>query len=132
MSTESASGKVVIYQMMTRLFGNKLTTNKPSGSRDENGVGKFNDVSTRALESIKELGVTHVWYTGVVEHALQTDYTSAGIPLDDPDVVKGRAGSPYAIKDYYDVNPDLATDVAEENERIRRSCRQNSPCRILK
>ena len=92
MSTETASGKVVIYQMMTRLFGNKLTTNKPSGSRDENGVGKFSDISTRALESIKELGVTHVWYTGVVEHALQTDYTSAGIPLDDPDVVKGKGG----------------------------------------
>ena len=113
MSTETASGKLVIYQMMTRLFGNKLTTNKPSGSRDENGVGKFNDISTSALESIKELGVTHIWYTGVVEHALQTDYTSAGIPLDDPDVVKGRAGSPYAIKDYYDVNPDLATDVSK-------------------
>jgi glycosidase len=113
MSNETAAGKVVIYQMMTRLFGNKLTTNKPSGSREENGVGKFNDITTRALEGIKELGVTHVWYTGVIEHALQTDYTSAGIPLDDPDVVKGRAGSPYAIKDYYDVNPDLATDVGK-------------------
>jgi glycosidase len=111
MSIETVSDKVVIYQMMTRLFGNKLTVNKPFGSRDENGVGKFKDIDTPALEALKELGITHVWYTGVIEHALQTDYTSAGIPLDDPDVVKGRAGSPYAIKDYYDVNPDLATDV---------------------
>jgi len=113
MSIETASEKVVIYQMMTRLFGNKLTVNKPFGSRDENGVGKFNDIDGRALESIKELGVTHIWYTGVLEHALQTDYTAAGIPLDDPDVVKGKAGSPYAIKDYYDVNPDLATSVGD-------------------
>ena len=111
MSIETASDKVVIYQMMTRLFGNKLAVNKQFGSRDDNGVGKFNDIDDRALAGIKELGVTHVWYTGIVEHALQTDYTSAGIPLDDPDVVKGKAGSPYAIKDYYDVNPDLATNV---------------------
>jgi glycosidase len=108
---ETATGKMVIYQMMTRLFGNKVTMNKPYGKIDENGVGKFNDITTKALEGIKELGVSHVWYTGVIEHALQTDYTAAGIPLDDPDVVKGLAGSPYAIKDYYDVNPDLAMDV---------------------
>src|SRR5688572_10618936 len=112
MSAENASDKLVIYQMMTRLFGNKLTANKSFGSRDENGVGKFNDIDERALEGVKELGVTHIWYTGIIEHALQTNYTSAGIALDDPDVVKGKAGSPYAIKDYYDVNPDLATNVS--------------------
>ena len=109
---ETATGKMIIYQMMTRLFGNKVATNQPFGKIEENGVGKFNDITPKALQGIKELGVTHVWYTGVIEHALQTDYTSAGISLDDPDVVKGRAGSPYAIKDYYDVNPDLATDVS--------------------
>ncbi len=112
MSVENASDKVVIYQIMTRLFGNKLTANKSFGSRDENGVGKFNDINEQALEGVKELGVTHIWYTGIIEHALQTNYTSAGIALDDPDVVKGKAGSPYAIKDYYDVNPDLATNVS--------------------
>ncbi len=103
--------KIVIYQVITRLFGNTITTNKPFGTREENGVGKFNDFTATALHAIKELGVTHIWYTGVMEHATMTDFSSFGIPLDDPDVVKGRAGSPYAIKDYYDVNPDLAVDV---------------------
>ena len=105
------SSKVVIYQMMTRLFGNRETSNKRYGTIAENGVGKFNDINDAALEAIKELGATHVWFTGVLEHATLTDYTSYGIPLDDADVVKGRAGSPYAIKDYYDVNPDLAANV---------------------
>ncbi|WP_426489782.1 alpha-amylase family glycosyl hydrolase [Hymenobacter sp. 102] len=103
--------KLVIYQMMTRLFGNKTAVNKPYGTLQENGVGKFNDITTPALQAIKKLGASHVWYTGVIEHATMTDYTKQGIALDDADVVKGRAGSPYAIKDYYDVNPDLAVDV---------------------
>lgn len=108
---EKPAGKPIVYQMMTRLFGNKTTANKPYGTIEENGVGKFNDIDDAALRSIKELGVSHIWYTGVIEHAVLTDYTKYNIPLDDADVVKGRAGSPYAIKDYYDVNPDLAVDV---------------------
>lgn len=103
--------KLVIYQMMTRLFGNQTTTNKAYGTLEENGVGKFNDINETALKGIKELGTTHVWFTGVLEHATLSDNTKLGIPLDDADVVKGRAGSPYAIKDYYDVNPDLAVDI---------------------
>ena len=110
-TTQITSSKFVIYQMMTRLFGNTNTTNKKFGTLQENGVGKFNDINDVALDAIKQLGVTHIWYTGVIEHALLTDYTSFNIPLDDADVVKGRAGSPYAIKDYYDINPDLAVDV---------------------
>lgn len=109
--TQSSSSKMVIYQLFTRLFGNTNTTNKKYGTLQENGAGKFNDINDAALEGIKQLGVTHVWYTGVIEHALVTDYSAEGIPPDDADVVKGRAGSPYAIKDYYDVNPDLAVDV---------------------
>ena len=105
--------KIVIYQMMTRLFGNTTSVNKLNGTIGENGVGKFNSISNRALEGIKELGITHVWYTGVIEHATVTDYSAYGIALDDPDVVKGRAGSPYAIKDYYDVDPDLAVNVKD-------------------
>lgn len=112
-SMEKARGKIIIYQMLTRLFGNKVTTNKPYGTIEENGVGKFNDITDTALRSLKEMGITHVWYTGVIEHAVLTDYTAFGIPLDDADVVKGRAGSPYAIKDYYDVNPDLAENVPD-------------------
>ncbi|MEH0156041.1 alpha-amylase family protein [Limibacter armeniacum] len=103
--------KIIIYQMMTRLFGNTNSTNKPWGTLEENGVGKFDHINDAALKSIKDLGASHVWYTGVLEHAVCTDYTKFGIQLDDADVVKGRAGSPYAIKDYYDVNPDLAIDV---------------------
>jgi glycosidase len=105
--------KIVIYQLMTRLFGNTTSVNKLNGTLEENGVGKFNDINNRALEGIKELGVTHIWYTGVIEHATVTDYSTYGIALDDPDVVKGRAGSPYAIKDYYDVDPDLAVNVKD-------------------
>lgn len=103
--------KPVIYQVMTRLFGNTVANNKPWGTKEENGVGKFSDISAKALKEINKMGFTHIWYTGVIEHAVLTDYTAHGIPLDDADVVKGRAGSPYAIKDYYDVNPDLASDV---------------------
>jgi glycosidase len=103
--------KLIVYQLMTRLFGNTVATNKTYGTIEENGVGKFNDINDAALKSLKDLGATHIWYTGVLEHALLTDYSAHGIPLDDADVVKGRAGSPYAIKDYYDVNPDLAVDV---------------------
>jgi glycosidase len=108
-----AQGKPVVYQIFTRLYGNTNTTNKAWGTLEENGVGKFNDIDETALKSIKELGVTHVWYTGVPHHAVIRDYTAYGISNDDPDVVKGRAGSPYAVKDYYNVNPDLAVDPAK-------------------
>jgi glycosidase len=104
--------KEVVYQVFTRLFGNQNTTNKPWGTIEENGVGKFNDFSDKALKEIKDLGVTAVWYTGVPHHALVRDYTAVGISNDDPEVVKGRAGSPYAVKDYYNVNPDLAVNPA--------------------
>ncbi|GEO04687.1 alpha-amylase [Adhaeribacter aerolatus] len=103
--------KLVIYQIFTRLFGNKKTTNKTYGTLEENGCGKFNDIGEKALTEIQKLGATHVWYTGIIEHATLTDYTAYGIKTDAACLVKGRAGSPYAIKDYYDVNPDLAVDV---------------------
>ena len=108
----SKEQKVVVYQVFTRLFGNKNTTNKPWGTIEENGVGKFNDFTDKALHEIKDLGVTYIWYTGVPHHALVRDYTAYGISNDDPEVVKGRAGSPYAVKDYYNVNPDLAVNPA--------------------
>ncbi len=110
--------KKVVYQVFTRLFGNQNTTNKPWGTIEENGVGKFNDFTDKALTEIKNLGVTHIWYTGVPHHALVNDYTSIGISNDDPEVVKGRAGSPYAVKDYYNVNPDLAVNPAKRLEEF--------------
>ncbi len=103
--------QIVIYQLLPRLFGNKNTANIPYGTIEQNGSGKFNDITDQALDGIKELHANYVWYTGAIAHASLTDYTAYGIPVDDADVVKGRAGSPYAIRDYYDVNPDLAVNV---------------------
>lgn len=115
---EEYKGKAVVYQVFTRLFGNTNTTNKAWGTIEENGVGKFDDFTDNALKEIKALGVSHMWYTGVPHHAVIRDYKQYGISDDDPDVVKGRAGSPYAVKDYYQVNPDLANDPAKRMEEF--------------
>lgn len=103
--------KIVIYQIFTRLFGNRNTSRKENGTIAENGCGKMNDFDAKTLKQIKSLGITHIWYTGVIRHATQTDYSAYGIPGNHPAIVKGKAGSPYAITDYYDIDPDLAVDV---------------------
>ncbi len=103
--------KHIIYQLLPRTFTNYTEQPKHNGSIEENGCGKFNNITLKALREIRKLGATHVWYTGVIEHATQTDYSAFGIRKDHPATVKGKAGSPYAIKDYYDVDPDLAEDV---------------------
>ncbi|MDE7474758.1 MAG: alpha-amylase, partial [Duncaniella sp.] len=103
--------KPIIYQLLPRLFTNTNTNCVPNGTYTQNGSGKMNDITDTVLNGIKELGVTHVWYTGIIEHATKTDYSAEGILPDNPYVVKGQAGSPYAIKDYYDIDPDLAVDV---------------------
>lgn len=110
--------KPIIYQLMPRLFGNRNTTRHPNGTIQENGCGKLNDITTHALKQIKSLGVTHVWYTGIIEHATKTDYSRFGILPCNPHVVKGNAGSPYAIRDYYDVDPDLAVDVTNRMSEL--------------
>lgn len=109
---------IVIYQLLPRLFGNTVTANIPYGTIEQNGCGKFNDITDKALDGLKELQVDYVWYTGVIAHASLTDYSKYGIAKDDADVVKGRAGSPYAIRDYYDVDPDLAVDVNRRMEEF--------------
>ena len=101
--------KITIYQVLPRLYGNTTANNIPGGDIHENGCGKLGDFTPEALKRIKDFGFTHIWYTGVLEHATQTDYTTYGIAKDHPAVVKGKAGSPYAIKDYYDICPDLAS-----------------------
>ena len=103
--------KPIIYQLLPRLFGNKNENCVPNGTIEQNGVGKMNDITPKVLNGIKELGITHVWYTGIVEHAQKSDYSKFGIKRDNPYVVKGNAGSPYAIKDYYDVDPDIAVNI---------------------
>lgn len=107
---------MTIYQVLPRLFGNDKASCIPNGTRQQNGCGRLQDFTAKSLEQIRELGCTHIWYTGVIEHASKTDYSAFGIAQDNPDVVKGEAGSPYAIRDYYDVCPDLAKDV---RQRIR-------------
>ena len=101
--------KITIYQVLPRLYGNTTANNIPGGDIHENGCGKLGDFTPEVLKRIKDFGFTHIWYTGVLEHATQTDYTTYGIAKDHPAVVKGKAGSPYAIKDYYDICPDLAS-----------------------
>ena len=110
--------KTVIYQVLPRLYGNRNTTRKPNGTIGENGCGKLNDFSSAELKEIKKKGVTHIWYTGVIRHASKTDYSAYGIPRQHPAVIKGQAGSPYAIADYYDIDPDLAVDVEKRMEEF--------------
>ncbi len=104
--------------MLPRLFANRNQNCVPNGTIEQNGSGKMNDITTKVLRKIKDLGVTHVWYTGIIEHSVQTDYSRYGIARDNVHVVKGKAGSPYAIKDYYDVDPDIAVDVNRRMEEF--------------
>lgn len=111
--------KIIIYQLLPRLFGNNNENCIQGGTIEQNGCGKFNDITTKALNAIRGIGATHVWYTGVIEHTTRTDYTAYGIPADHPATVKGEAGSPYAIKDYYDNDPDLAVNVEKRREEFK-------------
>ena len=109
----------VIYQIFTRLYGNKTKNNKSNGTLQENGSAKMNDITATKLQRISRMGFTHVWFTGLIEHATQTDHTAFGISKDHPAVVKGKAGSPYAIKDYYDIDPDLAVSVPDRMKEFK-------------
>lgn len=112
--------KILIYQLLPRLYGNRNKTRKENGSIEDNGCGKFNDLDSAALRSIWQKGFTHVWFTGVIRHATKTDYSASGIPVNHPAIVKGNAGSPYAITDYYDVDPDLAVKVDKRMEEFEK------------
>jgi glycosidase len=113
----SDSERPVIYQLLVRTFGNTNTTRKPGGTLAENGCGKFRDIDDTALKAIRSMGFNHIWLTGVLEQASGTDYP--GRPADPPDILKGKAGSPYAIRDYFDVCPDYAVDPAERIAEFR-------------
>ena len=113
MNPDSSAQRVRIYQLLPRLFGNVNETRKPNGTLAENGTGKFADLNDAALVSLKAMGFTHLWLTGVLRQATSTDYSAIGLPADDPDLLKGLAGSPYAIKDCFDVCPDYAEQPAE-------------------
>lgn len=114
--------KPIIYQVLPRLFGNRRpsagTANTPHGTITQNGSGKFSHFTPQVLDSLHRAGYTHIWYTGILCHATATDYSPLGLPATHPAVVKGAAGSPYAIRDYYDVDPDLADDPAHRFEEF--------------
>lgn len=103
--------KIVIYQIFTRLFCNNKSELAYNGTIESNGCGKLNSFDNHILETIRKQGVTHIWFTGVIAHASRTDYSNNGIPTSHPATVKGNAGSPYAIRDYFDIDPDLAENV---------------------
>lgn len=112
------TSKFIIYQLLLRVFGNRNENCVPGGSLSVNGTGKFSSVSVEVLEELKKMAVTHVWYTGVIEHVTKSSFEEFGIVGDNPAVIKGEAGSPYAIKDYYDVNPYLADSVPNRMEEF--------------
>ena len=112
--------KPIIYQVFPRWYGNRNLTRKYCGTIEENGCGKLADFTPSVLKHLRQMGITHVWYTGVIRHATMTDYSHYGIPRQHPAVVKGRAGSPYAIADYYDVDPDLAVNPARRMDEFER------------
>lgn len=103
--------KIIIYQVLPRIFGNTNINCIPNSSYKVNGSGKFNDFTVELLNEIKELGVSHIWFTGVIRHATKTSFEEYGIKANHPHIVKGEAGSPYSITDYYDVSPELSVDV---------------------
>ena len=108
----------IIYQLVVRYFGNTNPTNHTNGDLRTNGTGKFADITDGALNELKNLGATHLWLTGVLRQATLTDYSGIGLPADHPNVVKGIAGSLYAVRDYYDVCPDYAVDPASRMQEF--------------
>ena len=102
--------------MLPRLWGNGKIRPKQNGSLTENGTGKFSDIDNNTLDYLKWMGCSHVWYTGVIRHSTQA--SEAGCTPSHPQFVKGKAGSPYAICDYYDVNAYLAEDPDKRMEEF--------------
>jgi len=114
-----ARGKIRIYQLFPRLFGNTNSARIPNGTLEQNGCGKFADLNDAALASLQQLGFDAIWVTGIYRQATARDYSSLQLPPDDPDLLKGIAGSPYAIRDYYDVCPDYAVDPAHRLDEFK-------------
>jgi len=103
--------KIIIYQLLPRLFSNSNQNQVFNGTIEQNGSGKFNDITNKVLIALRNFGITHVWLTGIIRHATLSSYPQFGLAASHPDIVKGKAGSPYAVNDYYDVDPDLALDI---------------------
>ncbi len=113
-----------IYQLFVRTFGNKNTESIFDGDKSQNGCGTFASINNNALDALKKLGITHIWLTGVIRHSSLTAYPELGIKSTNPLITKGKAGSPYSIMDYYDIDPDLAINpqnrIAEFEDIVHR------------
>ena len=107
---------MIIYQVVPRLFGNDNAKRKKNGTLQQNGSGRLSSFTPNCLRAIKKLGVTHIWFTGILEHATATAHEQ--IEADVPSVVKGIAGSPYAVRDYYDIDADLVEQPANRIEEF--------------
>lgn len=114
--------KSIIYQVFPRYWGDRAGRQKKNGTLGENGCGKFSDIDGESLAYFKSLGITHLWLTGIIRHA--TGATTDGCTASSPDWVKGKAGSPYAITDYYDVNPYLAETPDKRMDEFREVVRR--------
>ena len=108
--------KPLIYQMLPRLWGNMTPAPEKGGDLQTNGCGKFSSIDAQTLSHIRSLGMTHVWYTGIIRHATAT--STHGCVPSNPQWVKGKAGSPYSITDYFDTNPYLADDPSRRMEEF--------------
>ena len=107
-----------IYQLFVRTFGNKNTDPVFDGDKSQNGCGTFASINNNALNALKDLGITHIWLTGVIRHSSMTSYPELGIKSTNPLITKGKAGSPYSIVDYYDIDPDLAVNPEYRHEEF--------------
>ena len=116
--------KLIIYQAFPRIFTNTNDSCVPSGTYEQNGSGKLRDLTLKLLRSLKDMGVNTIWLTGIIEMATKTAFDDGRIPADNPNVVKGEAGSPYAIKDYYDVAPSLATETGRRMKEFEATVRR--------
>lgn len=113
------SNKIIIYQVLPRLFGNTNSSCIPNSSFEKNGSGKLNDFTIEVLQEIKQLGCSHIWLTGVIRQATKTSFEEFGIRPNHPHIVKGMAGSPYSITDYYDISPELSVDIPRRIEEFK-------------
>lgn len=94
---------MIIYQLLSRVYGATPTKR----------CGTFSDINDDEIERIKSLSVSHIWLTGVIRHSGWRD--------TNPAVTKGYAGSPYAIVDYYDIDPDLADNETNRMEEFEKT-----------
>jgi glycosidase len=97
-------GAAVIYQLPIRTWG--------AHSQGLAGRGKVTDISDEILKKLALFGIDYLWLTGVME--------AASSDVLDEDIIKGDAGSYYAIYDSWDVSPQIGT-MNEFEDLVKRA-----------